>query len=74
MPGEPFALLIEDHHGDAGEGLGHGIGAEDGVLGHGYALFHVALAVGAVLDDLAVTGQDGDGSGEFLLVDLVLDE
>ena len=44
MPGEPFALFIEDHDGDAGKGLGHGVRAEDSVLGHRYTLFRVPLA------------------------------
>ena len=73
LPGQPFTLLIEDHHGHAGERFGHGVRAEDSVLGHGDALFHVTLAVGAVIDNLAVAGQDGDSSGELLLVDFVLD-
>jgi hypothetical protein len=74
VPGKPFALFIEDHHGDAGKGLGHGVRAEDSVLGHRYSLFHVALAVSAVIDYLAVAGEDGDGSGELLLINFVLDE
>ncbi len=35
---------------------------------------HVACAVGAVVDDFAVAGEDGDGAGELLLVDFVLHE
>ena len=34
---------------------------------------HVAHAVGAVVHDFAVAGEDGDGAGELLLVDLFLD-
>src|SRR4051794_9571928 len=74
MPGRPFALLVQDHHGEAGHGFGHRICAEDGVLGHGHTLFHVALAVCAVVDDLAVASKDSDGSGKLSLVDFVLDE
>ncbi len=70
--GEPLALFVEDHHGDAGDGLGHGVVAEDGVFGHGGGGGQVAHAVGAVVDDFAVAGEDGDGSGELLVVDLVL--
>ncbi len=67
--GQPLALLIENHHGHAGDRLGHGEVAKDGVLGHRRAAGHVALAVGAVVDDLAVTSEDGDGAGECFLVD-----
>src|ERR1700750_2227262 len=74
MPGKPFALLIDDHNVDAGERLGHEVRAKDSVLGHRDTLFHVALAVSAVIDYLAVAGEDGDGSGELLLIDFVLDE
>ena len=66
--------FVEDHHGDAGDGLGHGVVAEDGVLGHGRAGGEVAHAIGAVVHDLAVAGEDGDGAGELLLVDFVLHE
>jgi hypothetical protein len=30
---EPFALLVQLEHGDCGDRLGHGKGAEDGVFG-----------------------------------------
>ena len=42
----PFALLVENHHGDAGDGFGHGEDAEDGVLGHRRAAGEVFFAVG----------------------------
>jgi hypothetical protein len=35
---------------------------------------HVALAVGAVVDDFAVAGEDGDDAGDLLLVDGLLHE
>ena len=65
--GQPLAFFVEDHHGDASDGLGHGVVAEDGVVGHGRAGGHVAHAVGAVVDDFAVAGEDGDGAGELLV-------
>ena len=70
--GEPLALLVEDHHGDPGDRLGHGVVAENHVLGHGRRAGQVALAVGAVVDDLAVAGEDGDDAGDLLLVDGLL--
>ena len=72
--GEPLALLVEDHHGDTGGGLGHGVVAEDGVFGHGRGGGEIAVAVGAVLDDFAVAGEDGDGADEVFLIDLILNE
>ena len=71
--GKPLAFFVKDHHGDAGDGLGHGVVAENGVFGHGGGGGQVANAVGAVVDDFAVAGEDGDGAGELLVVDLVLD-
>ena len=35
---------------------------------------HVALAVGAVVDDFAVAREDGDDAGDLLLVDGLLHE
>ena len=70
--GQPLALFVEDHHGHAGDRLGHGVVAEDRVLRHRRAAGHVALAVGAVIHDLAVARQDGDHAGELLLVDCLL--
>jgi hypothetical protein len=73
ISGQPLALLVEDHHGDAGDRLGHGVVAEDGVFGHGRAVAS-RDAVGAVVDDFAVAREDGDGAGELLVIDLALDE
>ena len=71
---QPLALFVQDEHGHAGDGLGHGVVAEDGVLRHGHAAGKVLYAVGAVVDDLAVAGEDGDRAGEFLFVDDALDK
>ena len=70
--GQPLALLIEDHHRDAGNGLGHGEVAENHILRHGCAGREVARSIGPVIDDLAVARKDGDDTGEVLLIDLLL--
>jgi hypothetical protein len=51
-----------------------GVVAEDGVARHGRGCGEIALAVGTVLDDLAVASEDGDGADEVLLIDFILDE
>ncbi len=69
---EPLALLVEDHHGHASDGFGHGKVAEDGVFGHGGVAGDVAQAVGAIVDDFSVAGEDGDDAGDLFLVDGLL--
>jgi hypothetical protein len=70
--GQPLALFVQNHHGHAGDRLGHGVVAKDRVLRHGRAACHVALAVGAVVDDLAVARKDRNRSGDLLAVDRLL--
>jgi hypothetical protein len=71
--GAPFALLVEDHHGDAGDDLGHGEDAEDRVGGHRRAAGEISLAVGFEVDELSVAHDERDGAGHgFLLVDFLL--
>ena len=72
--GQPLALLVENHHGHAGDGLGHGEVAEDGVFRHGRAAGQVAHAVGAVVHHFAVARKDGDDAGDLLLIDGLLHE
>ena len=72
--GEPLALFVEDHHGDAGDGLGHRVVAEDGVVGHGLRGGQIAHAVGTVVNNFAMAREQGDGARELLVVDLALDE
>lgn len=71
---EPLALFVELHHGDGSDDLGHGVVAEDGGLGHGDFVLDVLPAVGAVVDDLAVAGEDGDDAGDLVVLDCVLHE
>jgi hypothetical protein len=71
---QPFALLVENQHGDACDRLGHRVVAEDGVLRHRRAARKVAHAVSAVVHNLAVPRQDRHGAGEFLFVDHFLDK
>ena len=54
---QPLALLIEDHHGDARDRLGHRVVAKDCVLRHGRMRFEIALAISPVVDDLAMPQQ-----------------
>ena len=56
------AFLVEQHQGDAGDRLGHGVDAENGVLGHRLGGLHVLGAEGAEVRHLAVPGDErGDG-------------
>lgn len=55
----PLALLEQDHHGDAGDRLAHGINAEDAVLLHRRAAFQLTLAGRLQLHDLAFSRHHG---------------
>ena len=68
----PLALLIQHHHRDAGDRLGHRVDAEDRVLLHGRAAGHVALAIGPRIDDLAVARHYRDDSRHLAVVDVFL--
>ena len=73
-PGLHLPCSIEDHHCDAGDGLGHGIDPEDRVLIHRRAAGKVFLAVRLEVDDLAVTRQDRDAAGNLFVIDLLLQQ
>ena len=42
------------------------------LLPYGRAGGHVAIAIGAVVDHLAVTGEDGNDAGDLFLIDGLL--
>ena len=60
----PFSFFVEHHHGDAGDGFGHGVDAEDGIGFEG--------AVGLEAGDFAVAGDEGDEAGDLFFVDEAL--
>jgi hypothetical protein len=70
--GQPLTLLVKNHHGNAGDRLGHRKVAEDHVLCHGCVGGKIARTVGLVVDDFAVAGEDGDDAGYLLLIDALL--
>ena len=67
------ALLGEHHDGGGGEGLGHGGDPEDVVWSHGGFGGEVGVADGVEVDDAIGFGDDGDGAGDFFLIDVLLD-
>ncbi len=68
-----FALFEHHHDGDAGDGLGHGGNAEDGVFLHGALGLDIHEAVGFEVDEASAAGDDGDGAGDFAGIDMALD-
>lgn len=68
-----FPFLVEHHHGDGGDGLGHRCDAEDGVGAHGLVVFDVLKAVGFEDDGATVAGNIHDAASEAVAGDLVLD-
>ena len=69
-----FALFDESHDGGAGDGFGLGSDAEDGARGHAATGFFIAPADGAFINGLAVVEDEGDGPGDFILIDRLLQE
>ena len=83
VEGELVCLVELHDRGGSGEALGERGHVEDGVFGHrlggevaGDAGLsgELAVAVGALEDDLAVVADDDDGAGELLRGDGVVDE
>ncbi len=60
----PFSFFVEHHHGDAGDGFGHGVDAEEGIDFEG--------AVGLEAGDFTVAGDEGDEAGDLFFVDEAL--
>ncbi len=69
-----LAFLEERQHGGAGDGLGLRGDAEDGVGGHLPAGFFIAPADGVLVDGLAVVQHQGDGAGDLVLIDILLEQ
>jgi hypothetical protein len=59
------ALVDEGEGGGRGDGLGHGVDAEDRVGAHGRGRLEVQHAVDALGDGAAVAGDEHDGPGEL---------
>ncbi len=68
----PLPFLVQHHHRDAGDRLGHRIDASDRVELHRRAGLETGNAVGLVLHDLAFPRHQRDDAGELFLVDEVL--
>jgi len=64
----PQTLLIQDHHGDARDGLGLGADAKDGVHRHGLTA-QLPRAERLGLDHAAMPDQQRDGAGDLALID-----
>ena len=62
----------EHHESDAGDGLGHGVDAEDGVGPHGLAGLHVHHPHTLEVGQLAVPGHCCDQAGDLALIDVPL--
>ena len=67
-----LAFLVEHHRRDGGDGLAHGVDAEQGVLGHGPVVVRATLAHRLEVHDLAVPGDEGDHARELALVHVAL--
>jgi hypothetical protein len=65
------ALFPELHHGDPGDGLGHGADAEDRVFRHRRAATRL-VAEDVEGDDLAILDERVFEAGDFILVDGLL--
>src|SRR5262249_5460637 len=63
-----LALFIEHHDGQAGNRLGHGADAENGVRAHRLVGFAVQRALRFEIDDLAVTRHQRNRAGDALVV------
>ena len=68
----PLALLVEGHHGDRDDRLGHRSDAEDGIFAEGLRAFEPLTAIAAELHQLAVTGDHNADAGVVAGVDLRL--
>ena len=65
-------LLVQDHHGDAGDRLAHRVDAEERVLGHRFLRLEVAVAVRVEVRDLAAAGDQARGAGDFARLDVAV--
>ena len=65
----PLPLFVQHHHGDAGNGLGHGVDPEDRIFLDSVGLLRVELADGVEVDDLAVARDQCDQACHLLVVD-----
>jgi hypothetical protein len=65
----PLALLVEHHHRDADNRLGHRRNAEDRVAGERFFRFEILDAVGVEGDHLAVARHERGDPGQLGLVD-----
>ena len=68
------ALVVERHQRNAGDGLGHGVDAEDRVRGHRRILVPALLAGACEMHELAVPRHERHRADEFALVDHRLHE
>ena len=59
------AALVQDHQGDGGHRLGHGVDAHDGVGGHGRAPLHIPQARHVQVAGLAAPGDQRNAAGDL---------
>ena len=67
-----LALVVQDHHSDAGHRLGHRVDPEDRIPGHGLPALAIHAAIGLEVDDLAVTRDQSGGPGDLIRIDVLL--
>ena len=72
IPQPELAFFVERHQSDADDRLGHGVDAEDRVVGHRSVGFPVGHADRLPVGDLAFAGHDADRPGELAEVDILL--
>ncbi len=68
----PQTLLVQHHQGDAGDWLGHGVDAEEGVALHGALIFQGGIATGLEGGYLAILCQQPDHAGHIPIADDLL--
>ena len=72
IPQRESAFLVERHQGDADDRLGHGVDAEDRVVGHRPAGFPIRHAYRLPVGDLALAGHHPDRPGKLAEIDILL--
>ena len=63
------AVLEELQHGDGGDGLGHGVDAEDRVGAHGRPGSDILEAHCVAVGELTLAGDEGDRTGKLAALD-----
>ena len=68
----PLAFFVQQHHRDAGDGLGHGRDTKDRILLQWIGFLRVETTDAAVVHHFAVPLEQGDKASDLVLVDETL--